>query len=169
LSKHDVLAILPFGTEVVKIEVTGATLRRALEHGVSQSEAGAEPGRFPQISGIRFSFDSRLPVGLRVTKVTVNNQPLDDKKTYTLATNIYLLGGGDGYDMFKGARQLTKQGAGLADSEILRKAIQKAPQGISPQVDGRIEWIGKPGEGNQNECDEGDAPATNAPGTVGNK
>ncbi|HVG35159.1 MAG TPA: bifunctional UDP-sugar hydrolase/5'-nucleotidase, partial [Pyrinomonadaceae bacterium] len=31
LSKHDVLAILPFGTEVVKIEVTGATLRRALE------------------------------------------------------------------------------------------------------------------------------------------
>jgi len=169
LSKHDVLAILPFGTEVVKIEVTGATLRRALEHGVSQSEAGAEPGRFPQISGIRFSFDSRRPVGSRVTKVTVNNQPLDDKKTYTLATNVYLLGGGDGYDMFKGARQLTKQGAGLADSEILRKAIQKAPQGISPQVDGRIEWIGKPGEGNQNECDNGNAPAATAPGTAGNK
>jgi 5'-nucleotidase len=170
LSKHDVLAILPFGTEVVKIEVSGATLRRALEHGVSQSEAGAEPGRFPQISGLRFSFDSRLPVGSRVKKVTIKGQPLDDKKTYTLATNVYLLGGGDGYDMFKGARQLTKQGAGLADSEILRKAIQKAPQGIAPQVDGRIEWIGKPGEGNQNECDDGAAaPAASAPGTVGNK
>jgi 5'-nucleotidase len=169
LSKHDVLAILPFGTEVVKIEVSGATLRRALEHGVSQSEAGAEPGRFPQISGLRFSFDSRLAPGSRVTKVTINNQPLDDKKSYTLATNVYLLGGGDGYDMFKGARLLTKQGAGLADSEILRKAIQRAPQGIAPQVDGRIEWISKPGEGNQNECDDGDAPAANAPGTVGNK
>lgn len=170
LSKHDVLAILPFGTEVVKIEVTGATLRRALEHGVSQSEAGAEPGRFPQVSGLRFSFDSRLAPGSRVTKVTIKGQPLDDKKSYTLATNVYLLGGGDGYDMFKGATQLPKQGAGLIDSEILRKAIQRAPQGIAPQVDGRIEWIGKPGEGNQKECDDREAaPATKAPGTVGNK
>jgi len=164
LSKHDVLAILPFGTDVVKVEVTGATLRRALEHGVSQSAAGAEPGRFPQISGLRFSFDTTSPVGSRVKKVTVNGQPRDDRRTYTLATNVYLLGGGDGYDMFKGARQLTKQGEALADSEILRKAIASAPQGIAPQVDGRIEWIGKPAEGNQNECPESPATATPVPG-----
>ena len=95
-------------------------------------------------------------MGSRVKKITVNGQPLDDKKIYTLATNVYLLGGGDGYDMLKGARQLTKQGEAQADSEILRRAIARAPQGIAPQTDGRIEWIGKPAEGNQNEC--GDAP-----------
>lgn len=167
LSKHDVLAILPFGTEVVKVEVSGATLRRALEHGVSQSGAGAEPGRFPQISGLRFSFDTSLPVSSRVKKITVNGQPLDDKKSYTLATNVYLLGGGDGYEMLKGARQLTKQGEALADSEILRKAIAQAPQGIAPQVDGRIEWISKPDEGNQNECPE--APAATTPSPIGNR
>ncbi len=152
LSKHDVLAILPFGTEVVKIELTGATLRRALEHGVSQSEPGEEPGRFPQVSGLRFSFETSSPAGSRVKKITVGGQPLDDRKTYTLATNVYLVGGGDGYEMFKGARRLTKQGESQVDSEILRKAIASAPEGINPQVDGRIEWIGRPVEGNQKEC-----------------
>ena len=152
LSKHDILAILPFGTEVVKIELKGATLRRALEHGVGQSGPGEEPGRFPQVSGLRFSFETNSPAGSRVKKITVNGQPLDDRKTYTLATNVYLLGGGDGYDMFKDAKRLTKQNDSPVDSEILRKAIASSPNGIAPQLDGRIEWIGKPAEGNQKEC-----------------
>ncbi|HEV2914694.1 MAG TPA: bifunctional UDP-sugar hydrolase/5'-nucleotidase [Pyrinomonadaceae bacterium] len=151
LSKHDVLAILPFGTEVVKIEVTGATLRKTLEHGVSQSGRGEEPGRFPQVSGLRFSFDASQPAGHRIKKLTVGGHPLDDRKTYTLATNVYLIGGGDDYDMLKGARQLTKQGEAQIDSEILRKAIASV-QAIAPQTDGRIEWLNKPVEDNQTEC-----------------
>jgi 5'-nucleotidase len=152
LSKHDVLAMLPFGTEVVKIEVTGATLRRALENGVSQSGPGAEPGRFPQVSGLRFSFETSSPPGSRVKKITINGQPIDDKKTYTLATNVYLIGGGDGYDMFKGARQLTKPGESQIDADILRKAIAAAADGIAPQTDGRIEWMNKPADDNKSEC-----------------
>ncbi|HYY56710.1 MAG TPA: bifunctional UDP-sugar hydrolase/5'-nucleotidase, partial [Pyrinomonadaceae bacterium] len=151
LSKHDVLAILPFGTDVVKIEVTGATLRKVLEHGVSQSGQGSEPGGFPQVSGIRFSFDAGQPPGKRVKKITVGGQPLEDRRSYTLATNVYLIGGGDGYEMLKGARVLTKQGEAQADSEILRKAIA-AVEAIAPQTDGRIEWLNRPAEGNQNEC-----------------
>jgi 5'-nucleotidase len=152
LSRHDVQAILPFSTEVVKIAVTGATLRKALENGVSQSGPGTEPGRFPQVSGLRFSFDTSSPVGSRVKKITINGQPLDDKKTYTLATNVYLIGGGDGYDMFKGARQLTKQGESQIDADILRKAIAAAPDGIAPQTDGRIEWMNRPADDNKSEC-----------------
>jgi 5'-nucleotidase len=153
LSKHDVLAILPFGTEIVKVEVTGATLRKALENGVSQSGPNQEPGRFPQVSGLRFSFETSSPAGSRVKNVTVNGQPLDDKKTYTLATNVYLLGGGDGYAVLKGARRLTKQGEGQIDSEILRRAIAAAgTDGIAPQTDGRIEWMNKPADSNKSEC-----------------
>ncbi|HEX8140618.1 MAG TPA: 5'-nucleotidase C-terminal domain-containing protein [Pyrinomonadaceae bacterium] len=153
LSKHDVQAILPFSNEVVKIEVTGKTLRQALENGVSQSGPGAEPGRFPQVSGIRFSFDTNSPAGSRVKQVTVNGQPLDERKTYTLATTSYVgVEGKDGYDVFKGTKRLTKTGEIPSDYEILRRAIVAQPAGIAPQTDGRIEWMNRPAKGNQNEC-----------------
>ena len=151
LSKHDVLAILPFGGEIMKIQVTGATLRRALEHGVSQSGPGAEPGNFPQVSGLRFSYDTSLPPGARVKKVTVGGQPLDDTRTYTLATSAYLIGGGAQYTMFKGARTLTKPGEVQTDTNLLMKAISSV-ESIAPQTDGRIERLNQPAKDTQNDC-----------------
>src|SRR6476646_7557304 len=42
LTVRDVLSILPFKNKLVKIEITGATLRAALEHGVSRAAEDAE-------------------------------------------------------------------------------------------------------------------------------
>src|SRR6185503_15755625 len=100
LTRRDVLSILPFKNKVVKVEVSGATLREALEHGVARSAEDAEPGRFPHVSGIRFTFDARRPPGSRIVELTINGKPLDPKKSYTLATSDYVaLDGGDGYEM----------------------------------------------------------------------
>src|SRR5262249_25548241 len=57
LTVRVVLSILPFKTKLVKLEVSGATLRAAVEHGLSRTAEDAEPGRFPQVSGVQFSFD----------------------------------------------------------------------------------------------------------------
>ncbi|HVF57259.1 MAG TPA: 5'-nucleotidase C-terminal domain-containing protein [Pyrinomonadaceae bacterium] len=141
LTLRDVLSILPFGGNVAKIEVTGETLLRALEHGVSRSGPGAEPGRFPQVSGMRYAFDASKPPGARISDVTVAGRPLDTKKTYTLVTTEYVAKGGDQYEMLKGARDVT--GAKMTDSEILRKAIAAAKT-ISPKTDGRIRRLDKP-------------------------
>jgi 5'-nucleotidase len=143
LTVRDVLSILPFGNELVKIEVTGDTLLKALEHGVSLTGPGAEPGRFPQVSGVRFSFDaSRLP-GTRIREVSVGGKPLDPKKTYTLVTSRYVAEGGDEYAMLKGhANTLTTK---LSDSDVLRRAIAAAGT-VAPQKDGRITRLDKPGE-----------------------
>src|SRR5215510_8103953 len=104
LTMRDLLSILPFKNKLVKIEVTGATLRAALEHGVSRSAEDSQPGGFPQVSGIKFSFDASRPPGSRLVDVKVNNLPLDDEKKYTLTTTTFIgLDGGDGYSMFKGA------------------------------------------------------------------
>ena len=64
LTKRDVLSILPFKNKVVKVELSGATLRQVLEHGVARSAEDAEPGRFPQVSGITFTFDADPPARL---------------------------------------------------------------------------------------------------------
>ena len=51
-------------TRVVTFEVTGARLRELLEHGVSLGRLGT--GAYPQVSGVRFTFDPRLPSGRRI-------------------------------------------------------------------------------------------------------
>lgn len=143
ITKRNVLSILPFKNKVVKSELTGATLREALEHGVARSAEDAEPGRFPQVSGIRFTFDVTRPPGSRIVSVTINGKPLDDKSNYTLATSDYIgIDGGDGYSMFKGARLLIPRERALYDSDVLRAAIARK-RVIVPKVDGRIQRLDK--------------------------
>jgi 5'-nucleotidase len=141
LTKRDVMAILPYENPIVKIEVTGATLRAALEHGVSRSAEEREPGRFPQVSGVRFTFDARRAPGSRITSIEVNGTALDDKKTYTLATNTFIvLKGGDGYTMFGGAKFLVNPENGPVEPVVVMNAIS-ADREIAPEVDGRIKRL----------------------------
>ncbi|HEV3469841.1 MAG TPA: 5'-nucleotidase C-terminal domain-containing protein [Pyrinomonadaceae bacterium] len=143
LTLRDVLSLLPFNSELVKIEVTGEVLRQALENGLSLSGPRAEPGRFPQVSGVAYAYDLSRPAGDRVREVTVGGRPLDPKKTYTLATSNYVAGGGDGYAVLAGRQNLLKEK--LVDSEVLRRAIAEAKT-IAPQTDGRIRRLDKPAE-----------------------
>ena len=139
LTTRDLLSILPFKNKVVKLETTGAILRSALEHGVARSAEDSEPGRFPQVSGIRFTFDASRPAGSRVLDVRVNGLPLDDKKKYTLATTNFLADGGDGYEMLQGARVLIKPEQGQTDFDLLRRAF--GVKAIAPKVEGRIKRL----------------------------
>jgi 5'-nucleotidase len=147
LTRRDILSILPFNNPIVKVEVIGATVRSMLEHGVSQSGGeSTQPGRFPQISGLRFVYDPSRKPGERVTEITIGGKPLDEKKSYTVALSSFLIGGGDGYDMFKNARELTKPEEKLIDSEVLAKAISSV-KSIAPVVEGRIKRIERAGNG----------------------
>ena len=70
------LSVLPFKNKLIKIEVTGALLREALEHGVSRVANNAEPGGFPQVSGIQFSYDASRRPGDRIVDLKVKGEPL---------------------------------------------------------------------------------------------
>ncbi len=153
LNKRDLLSILPFNNKVVKLELTGATLRTALEHGVSRSAEDREPGRFPQVAGLRLTFDASRPPGSRVIDVTVNGQPLDNNRKYTLATTNFLaIDGGDGYSMLKGARLLILAEQGQSDFDILRRAVVAA-RSIAPKTDGRIKRLDN-ARGEKSDCIE---------------
>ncbi len=95
LTRRDILTELPFGNTTVLVAITGADLLAALENGVSQVADGA--GRFPQVSGLSFAFDASKPAGSRVSDVQVRGVPLNEGAIYRVATNDYMLGGGDGY------------------------------------------------------------------------
>ncbi len=139
--QRDLLSILPFKNKLVKIEVTGATLRAALEHGVSRSAEDAEPDGFPQVSGVQFSFDASRPAGSRVVEVKVNGLPLDDAKKYTLTTTTFVaLDGGDGYTMFKGSPVLLPPDQAPIDVDVVKRAISTGKP-IAPKVEGRIKRL----------------------------
>ena len=140
LTKRDVLSILPFNNPVIKVEITGKTLREVLEHGVARSAEDNEPGRFPQVSGLSFKFDTTKPAGNRTSEIMVGGKPLDEKKTYTLATSDFLVSrGGDGYTMFEGTNVLIKADDAEKDSELLEKMIREATDStIAPKIEGRI-------------------------------
>jgi len=145
LTKRDVLSILPFNNPIVKVEVTGKILKQIIEHGVARSAPGedSEPGRFPQISGMRFEYDVRKTAGSRVTAVTIGGQPLDEAKTYTVATSDFLVSrSGDGYTMFKEGKALTNAATAPKDSDVFENSIRSAPNAtIAPILDGRIKRI----------------------------
>ncbi len=138
LTMRDVLSILPFKNRLIKIAISGATLRTALEHGVSTTAPGAQPGGFPQVSGLQFSFDATKPPGSRLVDLKVAGRPVDPNKKYTVATTTFLaLDAGDGYDVFKGATVVTAPEKAPYDFEALQKAIMMLDS-IEPKVEGRI-------------------------------
>lgn len=145
LTKRDVLSILPFNNPIVKVEVTGKVLKQILEHGIARSGPGedSEPGRFPQVSGVRFEYDTSKPAGSRIVSVTIGGTPLDEAKTYTIATSDFLVSrSGDGYTMFKDGKVLTDAAKAPKDSDMFEAAIKSSPNAtISPVIDGRIKRI----------------------------
>ena len=135
LTRKDVFTELPFGNKTVKLAVTGETVWAALENGFSEIDKGA--GRFPQVSGLVVEADATKPDGARVLSVTVGANPLDKAATYTLATNDYMAGGGDGYFMFKKAKVLIgAMSARLMASDVMDYIAAKKM--VSPAVEGRI-------------------------------
>lgn len=142
LTKRDVLSILPFNNPIVKVEITGKLLKQILEHGVARSGPGEdnEPGRFPQVSGVRFEFDPSKPAGSRVISISVGGKQVTDAGVYTFATSDFLVSrGGDGYTMLKDGKKLTDAATAPKDSDVFEAAIKNSPNStISPVVDGRI-------------------------------
>jgi 2',3'-cyclic-nucleotide 2'-phosphodiesterase (5'-nucleotidase family) len=135
LRRKDVLTELPFGNVTVLLEMTGEDLRAALEHGVSGIEE--EAGRFLQVSGMRYAFDPRRPVGDRVLEVSVGGAPLDPRRTYTVATNDYIANGGDGFSMLPATRRVIDASGGtLMASQVMRYVTTRGS--VSPAVEGRI-------------------------------
>ncbi len=126
----------------MKLEISGATLRATLEHGVSRSAEDAEPGRFPQVSGVQFTFDASRKVGERIVDVKVNGLPLDHAKNYTMTTTTFIgLDGGDGYAVLKGAKVVIPPEKAPLDFEVVKSAIVSARRGIAPKVEGRIKRL----------------------------
>ncbi len=135
----DALTVFPFGNYVATTKMTGSDIWKAIENGVSQYPSA---GRFPQISGFKFSFDPTKGVGSRVTSIkTLDGKdiPNDNSVEFTAATVDFMVSGGDGFvDVFH--PQTAKIGGLLVDVLVAALKADMAAGKVTqmPKLDGRI-------------------------------
>ncbi|GGB23779.1 multifunctional 2',3'-cyclic-nucleotide 2'-phosphodiesterase/5'-nucleotidase/3'-nucleotidase [Tistrella bauzanensis] len=135
MTRADILAELPFGNRTLKVEVTGAELKAALENGLSGIEDLA--GRFPQVSGLTARIDPREAVGMRVLDLAVGGEAVEPTRIYTLATSDYLAAGGDGYAVLTAAEPvINPSDAQLTANQVIDHIA--AAGTIAPAVEGRL-------------------------------
>ncbi|PWC83658.1 5'-nucleotidase C-terminal domain-containing protein [Azospirillum sp. TSO5] len=135
LTRKDIFAELPFGNVGVLVEMSGQDLISTLEHGVSKVEEKA--GRFPQVSGLTMTYDPKAPAGRRVTSIMVGGKPLDPQATYRVATNDYMLKGGDGYAAFPRSKVIVDASGAVLLATIVMTYVE-AKKTVAPAVEGRI-------------------------------
>lgn len=133
----EVLTVLPFQNTLSTFFVSGQTVLDALENGVSQYEDVA--GRFPQVAGLKFTFDVSAEVGSRISDVMVADgmdwKPIDAAAQYGVVSNNFVRNGGDGYKMFVDASNVYDFGPDLADV-MAEYLAERSP--YTPYIDGRI-------------------------------
>jgi 2',3'-cyclic-nucleotide 2'-phosphodiesterase (5'-nucleotidase family) len=108
VTNGNVLDALPFLNTLVLCEMTGGEIREVIEQGLS-----LERGLI-QVSGLRATYDLKRPTNQRLIELTIGGSPVDDRKTYRVATGSFLAQGGDLYQTFLRVKQ-TDTGKSLSD------------------------------------------------------
>ena len=91
------------------------------------------------MAGLTYAFDPAATIGNRMRDVQVmlsgGTVPLDLNKVYSVVSNNYVRNGGDGYRMFKTAKNVYDFGPDLADV-VAEYMAANAP--YQPYLAGRI-------------------------------
>lgn len=147
----EVLTVQPFGNLLASFELTGANVIAALENGVSGIVAtdgvvsrDGLAGRFPQVSGIRYSFDPTQEVGSRIVSVEIDNgdgtfSPIEPDVVYTLVTNNFMRTGGDGYTVLA-EQAIDPYDFGTVDYDATINYLKTFTE-VTPVVEGRITMV----------------------------
>jgi 2',3'-cyclic-nucleotide 2'-phosphodiesterase (5'-nucleotidase family) len=126
--------VVPFQNFVVRLRVTGAVLKQALEHAVGASDARAH------VSGVRVRVNPANPPGERVTSVTLaDGAPVLDTAVYTVAVPDFMAAGGSGYAMLRGA---PSENTGIVDLDALTAYLKSVPQPVRPVEEVRVDMGG---------------------------
>lgn len=160
ITMGEVLTVLPFSNTLATFELSGADIVASLENGVSDIEGGA--GRFPQVAGLKYSFDQSQPAGERISDVQVMQDgawaPIDPEATYGVVTNNYVRNGGDGYALF-GSNATNVYDFGPPLEQVVADYIADLGGEYTPYTDGRITDVTPMEEAAEEEAMEGEAMA----------
>ena len=140
----DFFIVQPFDNKLVTMNLTGAQIYAVLEQQFKPPQSSM---KLLQVSGIKYSFNTSLPVGSRIISLTLTDgTPIlnDASATYSVTMNEFIATGGDGFTVFLGGTDVTRIGVSDLDALIeyvqLKYGVPPANTPIDPTIypDGRI-------------------------------
>jgi len=130
----NLFSVQPFGNQMVRMTLTGQQIYDLLAQQWATSSA-----KMLQISGLSYSWvlDPTTSKGI-IIEVLKNGILIDKTAAYTVTTNNFLSGGGDGFTVFKSGLNPVVD---AADIDVLVAYIKNLAQPFSAAIDGRISLV----------------------------
>jgi 5'-nucleotidase/UDP-sugar diphosphatase len=132
LTRRMLYELLPFENRLVSFTLTGAQVRQALQSGLAKDRRPLELG------GGSYRYEEG-PGGRTLRDVLVGGAPLDDARTYRIATSSFLARGGDGIGVFASGTDLVDHGVLLRDV-LITKAEREG--GLVASDERRVQALG---------------------------
>ena len=150
----DIAVVCPFDNQIIVLKMDGRTLWDMLENSLSACTEEFPGGRFLQVSGLQYVFDSRKPVGSRLISVKMpDGTDMDLNADYQVAVTDYMAGSrsyaegnGDGYLMLnfyddsvaKGNVSLIKETGLMYRDALAMYFEQHRDTAVDVRLEGRI-------------------------------
>jgi 2',3'-cyclic-nucleotide 2'-phosphodiesterase (5'-nucleotidase family) len=123
----------PFANALVRVEVTGAQLKAALEVAVRTGRPDAH------ISGMTVRYDPAAPEGQKVREIRLSDgRVVDDDDVVTMGLSEFIATGGDRYTSFTQGRTTRTE---LVDLDAVIAYLQAAPQPVRAPDVGRWQAV----------------------------
>ncbi len=128
-------AVQPFNNRLVKMTLTGQQIYDLLNQ---QFPVGLTYHRMLAVSGLTYTWDSKLSPPARIVEVRQAGKPIDRAATYTVAVNSFLAEGGDKFSVLT---QGANQTMGPLDLEALCAYLSSLPQPVNAKIEGRVKKL----------------------------
>ena len=122
----DLMSMFPFKNQLVYVVHRGSTIKAMLDQMAAT--------RFQVLGGVRVVAEDG-----KIVSAEIDGQPIEDDKLYGVATNSFLLHGGDGLELAKDAVSLDLYDVDVIDI-VLEHVKEETAAGrpITSEVDGRV-------------------------------
>ncbi|WOT03808.1 bifunctional metallophosphatase/5'-nucleotidase [Shewanella youngdeokensis] len=124
-------SLLYFSNELAVVELKGADITQLLEDTINYSMS-TSTGSFPTFANIEFTYNGLATVGEQIESLNIcpegvaagNCSAIEDDTVYKVATNAYIAGGKDGYDIFDTKKQSEVVLSGFIDNESMIEYVE---------------------------------------------
>ncbi len=134
LTSRDIFSVLPFGNELVVVEMDGRMVRRIIERKVAGNSSGLV------IGGAKMSYDPGRVDYDRVVELEINGEPWDPNRIYKVVCTNFLMEGNSGLDFLTSIKGEKIVPTGFTTMESVEHYLELHSP-VRPRVDDR--WVEK--------------------------